>query len=111
MCLLGPSICHLAFQAQDKIHFLFRESIICLFIFKLEIIISMSRVWEKELPGHQPPAMVSKSFQPLFLFLLGLLPGPSSPIDLADGGTYVQYPALEGRSQGIKVGTLTPHSL
>lgn len=29
MCLAGPSICHLALQAQDKIHFLLGEPMIC----------------------------------------------------------------------------------
>lgn len=28
MCLPGPSICHLALWAQDKIHFLLREPMI-----------------------------------------------------------------------------------
>ena len=29
MCLAGPSICHLALQAQVKIHFLLGEPMIC----------------------------------------------------------------------------------
>lgn len=73
MYLLGLSTCHLALPTQDKIQFLFRDSITCfsyLFIFKLVMTIPMSRAWKRAATWHQPPPwFLSGSFSPSCLGL------------------------------------------
>lgn len=61
MCLPGPSICHLALWAQDKIHCLLRETMICsshvsfpvFFFFNQKLLFQSPGPGKGKSPGHQ----------------------------------------------------------